>query len=97
MDVTFAHNGPQTKLCDEFERRLALLNCNSDEYLPFSVDETRTYYNTPETKNHSKQFLSPAYSGPKKAKVCLSVDQAFKWEKQSMKNIPTYWTDSTSI
>ncbi|QQP51126.1 Uncharacterized protein FKW44_012372, partial [Caligus rogercresseyi] len=48
---------------DEFFRRFV------------TVDETWIHYNTPETKQQSKQWVLKGESAPKKAKVGLSANK----------------------
>ncbi|CAK1588256.1 unnamed protein product [Parnassius mnemosyne] len=55
---------------------LALFNRNMEEFLRrVTVDETWIHHNTPETKQHSKQWVSKGESAPKKAKVGLSANK----------------------
>lgn len=56
---------------------LELFNRNSNEFLRrfVTVDETWIHYNTPETKQQSKQWVSPGEPAPKKAKVSLSANK----------------------
>ncbi|QQP49556.1 Uncharacterized protein FKW44_010266, partial [Caligus rogercresseyi] len=56
---------------------LALFNRNKDEFFRrfVTVDETWIHYNTPETKQQSKQWVLKGESAPKKAKVGLSANK----------------------
>ena len=56
---------------------LELFNRNSNEFLRrfITVDETWIHYNTPETKQQSKQWVSPGEPAPKKANVRLSANK----------------------
>ncbi|QQP31674.1 Putative mariner transposase [Caligus rogercresseyi] len=56
---------------------LALFNRNKDEFFRrfVTVDETWIHYNTPETKQQSKQWVLKGESAPKKANVGLSANK----------------------
>ena len=56
---------------------LELFKRNSNEFLRrfVTADETWIHYNTPETKQQSKQWVSPDEPAPKKAKVSLSANK----------------------
>ena len=56
---------------------LALFNRNKNEFLRrfVTVNETWIRHNTPETKQHSKQWVLPGKSAPKKVKVSLSANK----------------------
>ena len=53
---------------------LEMFQHNPDEFLHrFTVDETWIYYFTPETKEQSKQWISPGEPASKKAKTVKSI------------------------
>ena len=56
---------------------LAMFNRNPNEFLRrfVTVDETWIHHNTPETKEQSKQWVSPGEHAPKKAKAGLSGNE----------------------
>ncbi|KAG5347428.1 SETMR methyltransferase, partial [Acromyrmex charruanus] len=59
---------------------LEMFQRNLDEFLRrfITVDETWIHYFTPETKEQSKQWISPREPAPKKAKTVKSVGKVMK-------------------
>ena len=71
---------------------LALFNRNKDEFLRrfLTVEETWIHHNTPEIKQQSKQWVLPAESAPRKAKVGLSANKVMAtvfWDARSVIHI----------
>lgn len=71
---------------------LAMFNRNPNEFLRrfVTVDETWIHHTTPETKEQSRQWVSPGERAPKKAKVGLSANKVMAtvfWDAQGIIHI----------
>ncbi len=71
------------------EQCLTLFKHNPKEFLRHfvTVDETWIHWYTPETKEQSKQWLSPGEPAPKKAKTVLAARKVMAtvfWDSQSV-------------
>ena len=71
------------------EQCLTLFKRNPKEFLRrfVTVDETWIHWHTPETKEQSKQWISPGERAPKKAKTDLSAGKVMatvSWDSQGV-------------
>ena len=77
MDVAFAHNLPHMQSCDNFEGVFGVVQPEYGRVLHrfITVDETWIHHNIPETKQQSKQWVSPGKLVLKNEKVNLSANK----------------------